>query len=336
MSRYWGERYHSYRYQKPWKKYRFWGVPIPDRWSNTLISHGCVSQKIDQFYDDQMQEALHRLQEEQAFDAVVVNYVFFSKALEVFPDTVLKVIDTHDVYTDRHKRLLENGLHPDWFFTSKAEEKRGLERADKIIAIQSREADFFSKLLRGKTAVQTVGHLFEPLDSNQIAPIQNPLRFGMLGSNNLLNVQALRWFAEKVAGDLPDNFALKLWGSVCNSIPDHPKIMKMGIVENLSTAYREADIFLNPMQWGTGLKIKTLEALSYGRLVISTPCGLEGIENAEGEGCRMEKTVEGWIRSIREIMEGKKDYTKASQSNIDYTRRYLEENRSVLQRIFSS
>ena len=336
MRSHWGEHYLSYHYCKPWRKYQLWGIPIPDRWSHTLVSRGWVSQKIDQFYDDHMQKTLCEFQIEHNFDAVVVNYVFFSKALETFPDTVLKVIDTHDVYTDRHKRLLENDLRPDWFFTSREEEKKGLERADKVIAIQSREADFFSKLLGRETGVETVGHLFDPPGKSQIVPVQNPLRFGMLGSNNLLNVQALRWFMEKVAGNLPDDFTLKLWGSVCDSIPDHPKIRKMGIVENLATAYQEADVFLNPMQWGTGLKIKTLEALSYGRLVISTPCGLEGIDDAESEGCWMEKTAEGWIRRIRGMLDGKKDYSSASQSNLDYTRQYLEENRSALRRIFNT
>ena len=336
MQQYWSERYIPYQYHKPWKKYRLCGIPVPDRWHHSLLSRGWLSQKIDQFYDDFMQGALQESHRLHRFDAVVVNYVFFSKALEVFPDTVLKVIDTHDVYTDRHKRLLENGLYPDWFFTSRAEEKKGLERADKVIAIQPREADFFSKLLHKKTAVETVGHLFAPPEKNQIAPIRAPLRFGMLSSNNLLNVQALNWFEEKVAEHLPDDFSLKLWGSVCDSIPDHPKIRKLGIVENLATAYQEADVFLNPMQWGTGLKIKTLEALSYGRLVVSTPCGLEGIEDAEGDGCWMEKTVDGWIERIRGLVSAKKDYSSASQSNIDYTRQYLEENRSVLQKIFSS
>ena len=283
-----------------------------------------------------MQHALRDLQLIHQFDAVVVNYVFFSKALRAFPDKVLKVIDTHDVYTDRHKKLLQHGLEPEWFFTSKGEEKKGLTRADRVIAIQPREAKFFSQLLGDKAAIDTVGHLFDPPSDEQIAPIPSPLRFGMLGSNNLLNVQALQWFTENVMPALPEDFRLTLWGSVGNAVPDHPKVRKMGIVEDLVSAYREADVFLNPMQWGTGLKIKTLEALSYGRLVISTPCGLEGMEDAINEGCWMETHADAWIQRIQDLMHTTRDYTPASQANIDYTRRYLEENRAMLKQIFDS
>lgn len=336
MQQYWGEHYVPFHYRKPWKKYQLWGIPIPDRWSHTLVSRGWVSQKIDQFYDDHMQEALRKLHRLHRFDAVVVNYAFFSKALKTFPDNVLKVIDTHDVYTNRHKKLLESGLRPEWFFTSRSEEKKGLVRADHVIAIQSKEANFFNTLVGNQAEVDTVGHLFDPPEKSRIAPIHDLLRFGMLGSDNLLNRQAVMWFLEKVMPALPKDFHLTLWGSVGDSVPDHPQIRKMGMVADIASIYREADVFLNPMQWGTGLKIKTLEALSYGRLVISTPCGMEGIEDAEGEACWMETDAEAWVQHISSLMNGEQDYTSASQANIEYTERYLEENRSALRKIFNS
>lgn len=334
MRQYWGNHYISYSYRKPWKKYRLLNIPIPDRIHHYFLNRGWISQRIDQFFDEHIQQVSKQLQQTHKFDAVVVNYVFFSKALNYFPDNVLKIIDTHDVYTDRHKRLLKTGLRPEWFFTSRTEEEKGLKRANRVIAIQSKEARIFDEILSRKTEVITVGHLFDPPAEHMINPIQDPLRFGIIASNNLLNAQALDWLIENVLEELPDSFTLKVWGSVCESIPSHPKLRKMGVVENITSAYQEADVFINPMQWGTGLKIKTLEALSYGRLIISTTCGMEGIEGAESEGCWVENEKTGWIRRINELISSTRDYSNALRSNILYTNEYLNENKNNLRQLF--
>jgi glycosyltransferase involved in cell wall biosynthesis len=39
---------------------------------------------------------------------------------------------------------------------------------------------------------------------------------------------------------------------------------------------------INPVSVGTGLKIKTVEALAFGKAVITTRCGAEGLESGAG------------------------------------------------------
>ena len=91
---------------------------------------------IDDWYDNRVSDYVDKLCETWSFDVCVVNYVWFSKVLDVLPEQTYKVIDTHDVFGDRHIVAKEAGLEPVWFYTTKELEAYALERADLVLAIQ--------------------------------------------------------------------------------------------------------------------------------------------------------------------------------------------------------
>lgn len=55
-----------------------------------------------------------------------------------------------------------------------------------------------------------------------------------------------------------------------------------GRVQDLAPAYARADAAVVPLRTGGGTRIKILEAFAYGRPVISTPVGIEGINAVDG------------------------------------------------------
>ena len=80
-------------------------------------------------------EGLHAV---RGYTAVLVNYVWMSRVLDGLHD-VVKVIDTHDIFADRHLTSLAAGHVPQWFYTTRAEEDRGLSRADLVVGITANE-----------------------------------------------------------------------------------------------------------------------------------------------------------------------------------------------------
>ena len=52
-------------------------------------------------------------------DAVLVHYVWMSRVLEGIGGGALRVLDTHDLFGDRHLAAREQGLDPSWFFTTR-------------------------------------------------------------------------------------------------------------------------------------------------------------------------------------------------------------------------
>ncbi len=69
-------------------------------------------------------------------------------------------------------------------------------------------------------------------------------------------------------------------------------IVYPGFVEDISEYFKAADIFLNPIMTGGGVKTKAIEAIAYGCKVISTQFGAMGIE-AEVCGDQLVKLEDG-------------------------------------------
>ena len=240
---------------------------------------------IDDWYDPRLGEYALQLHNRWNFDVVWVNYVWFSAVLDSLPDSVYKIIDTHDVFGDRHLRFTEIGLEPEWFYTTIEEERFGLARAHLALAIQSEEETYFNNLLKAtKTQVATFGFVIPPRFSNQIQSGEKPA-IGYLGSGNPFNVSSLTDFAATLqrSPEVLQNYRFILAGTICDKIKELPPFEIMGRIDDLDDFYMNVDIVINPMNSGTGLKIKTLEALSYGAAFVGTESAFVGIpiERAE-------------------------------------------------------
>ncbi|CAL1240545.1 glycosyltransferase [Candidatus Methylocalor cossyra] len=235
---------------------------------------------IDDWYDPRAGELVAELHRRWRYQAVVVNYVWFSAVLEALPNDVLKLIDTHDVFGDRHLRAIEAGMRPEWFYTSIAEEARGLRRADIVVAIQDQEQRYFESL--GLARVETIG--FIAPERTVPARRREKPAVGYIGSGNPWNVHAFRSLVRALGArpELAERAEFVAAGPICDQVKDDPGPFRLlGILDKVEEFYAAVDIALNPMIGGTGLKIKTLEALAFGKGVLSTRDGFVGIPTTE-------------------------------------------------------
>jgi succinoglycan biosynthesis protein ExoO len=95
------------------------------------------------------------------------------------------------------------------------------------------------------------------------------------------NVVGLRAFLEQVwpriLQAVPDA-RLCVCGSVCEAFRRPVAGASFeGRVDSLDPYYRRAAVVINPVPYGTGLKIKSVEALAYGRYLICTEAGAKGL-----------------------------------------------------------
>jgi glycosyltransferase involved in cell wall biosynthesis len=72
-------------------------------------------------------------------------------------------------------------------------------------------------------------------------------------------------------------------------------------VEDLADLYRRADFVVAPIFSGGGMKVKTAEALSYGKTVVGTPEALRGYEVTEGREAFIRKDADGFVEAIRSL-----------------------------------
>jgi glycosyltransferase involved in cell wall biosynthesis len=238
---------------------------------------------VDDWYDAGLTPQLVALHAEYGFDAVCVEYVFMSKALEAFPAGVVKILDTHDRFADRHLHFLRAGKQPEWFSTTPEDERCGLSRADVVLAIQDSEAALFTSALRGQARVLTVGHL---LDMSQSVLLAGLPRAVFVASANSINVDGANAFITEVLplirAEIAD-FEFWLAGDVCLLALDAPGVHKLGRVNSVAQTYAQGALAVNPVRMGTGLNIKTMECLALGVPLVATASGSRGLENLRGQ-----------------------------------------------------
>lgn len=252
---------------------------------------------IDDWCPDELCAFVKDLVRTHRYDAVIVNYVWMSRVL-VGLDIPCKVIDTHDLFSDRHKILEQNDLDPRWFFTSVEEERKGFERADIVIGIQENESARI-RAMQG-TEVVTAGHVIAPNFLLGPRKADAFFLFGYLGSANPWNVRSVRELDAALAADAGEPLGWVLAGTICRR-DQHLKSSpyRMGLVDTLADFYRNVDCVINPMIGGTGLKIKTVEALSFGNPVIGTRDAFEGMPTNNALHA---------LATVEDMVEAMKDY----------------------------
>ena len=224
-------------------------------------------------------------------NSILIQYIKLAYLLDSLSNNqsedIQTIVDTHDVLHLRAEQFRQRGL-AHWIELTREEEASQLKKFDSILAIQPSEAKIFAELAPDSETI-ICGH-GASTDATSIfaMPARNssqPIRIGYLASNNAANGLAIENFIEQVWPDLSkSNFELVVAGSVCNWLEDNNEFdghfegaNMLGHVEELSDFYDQVDVVINPVEFGTGLKIKNCEAISFGKPLLTTPHGFEGM-----------------------------------------------------------
>ena len=78
--------------------------------SSAIQSH----HSIDEWWDDSIGKTLEWLFKTNSFDIFLVNYTWLSRAFTYAPPNTLKILDTHDRFSDRREMLEGNGIAPEF------------------------------------------------------------------------------------------------------------------------------------------------------------------------------------------------------------------------------
>jgi glycosyltransferase involved in cell wall biosynthesis len=331
MKEYWGEKFYRVGYEKP----------IPNKKDILVKKLKKVFNKdhlyysgVDDHYNLRLEAEIRRLKEIHRFDVVLVEYIFQSKAFLNFGDRTLKVLDTHDVMSDRHKLFLREGKKPLWYSTTRAQEGKGILRADVIIAIQENEKDHFRRLAPRKMIVN-IGHIVHLMDSFHSAPRKKML---FVGSDNPSNQYGISDFLEKIFPYLRLSFPgleLVIAGNICGKIPDGLEgVVKLGEVDDVESAYELSDIVINPLTVGPGLKIKMIEAMGLSKAVISSDVGADGIVG-RGKSYLPAETSSDYTDQLKKLFEDNGFYTSVCTSARKQAEAYNRQNSDRLTQVFN-
>ena len=219
------------------------------------------------------------------------------------------LVDTHDLLSERHRQFqLHNFEH--WIRITPEEETEVLQQFDTVIAIQNEEQAAFQKMVQSEAKVIVAGyptHVAAPVSLKKTLNAEYTL--GYFGSDNPSNTQAITWFLKEVWPKLVASYPqanMLIAGAVCNSLQASTATANVSFqhqVEDIRSLYEKFQIAINPVQFGTGLKIKNQEALAFGKPLIVSRQGAAGMNPPVGavpfivaDGAEaMLQAILGWV-----------------------------------------
>jgi SAM-dependent methyltransferase len=249
-----------------------------------------------QFCHDVLIAVLRHLGARLGACVVLAQYVFMTRALPLLSQHAVTIVDTHDVFSSRREKVLRFGVTD--LCLTEDDERRCLERADIVLAIQDGEREALSALVPSRVVV-TAGVDFDVCDPGS----PTGLDVLVVASGNAINVKGLR------------DFLCFAWPSIRRAVPgarllvagrvaelartDDPQVEWLGVVPDTTALYRRARVAINPCAAGTGLKVKTVEALSRLRPVVAWPNGIDGLEPGLAARCLR---AEDWFTFARQVV----------------------------------
>jgi hypothetical protein len=273
-------------------------------------------------------EAFHHFEQHFCHDALIgilsdiarqdsnavyhINYGFMTRFLQHLPRKAISFVDTIDIFSHKTTQVRNYGI-PDVIVTSE-EEDRMLRRADAVIAIHNNDAQALRRLVPGKTVIN-VGVDFPPTDVGPPSRAPNILLVAHLNQMNIKGVRDFLRFAWPLVKTAIPDTQFVVVGKVGQAITSGDRQVKIvGVVDSLEPYYRDARMVVNPAVAGTGLKIKTLEAIAYFRPVVAWPNGVDGIPPGARGLCRV---AENWHDFAEQTIALLKDGEQSTGPGLD-------------------
>lgn len=297
--------------------------------------------EFDSWYQNGVGEKIAELCKIYKVDVVICTYVMYSKLLEFVPDNILKIIDTHDKMSDRHLNLIKNNIPDEFFSCTKEDEAKYLNRADIVWSRRDEETQYFNFIM-GNHKTITVSHFDEPnfLKKN----IDKIKTIGFLASDNNVNARMVIDFAEEL---LKHNEFLKtdmevIIGGDVKKILDrnenflkkiqHSPIKLVGRFEKLEDFYNTVDAVVVPIMFGTGINIKMIEAMSFGIPVISTKCGIKGVDSSSKY--HSANSMKELLDKIVELYNNSQDLSKLTELSKSLYIKFYKKNTKIFDKCF--
>lgn len=237
------------------------------------------------------------------YDLVHCNHFFLTPAARRLARGAPILLDTHDLQARQFALINERmpWLAPRVTYEAMlAQELDAMRGADLLLHLNAEEAAAFAALLPEKRHEL----LYPPTPPAPAGPGGPDIV--LVSSNNTGNVESLIWFLSEVAPKAP-GVRVTIAGNVDAGVRARaPELYAarrdwfLGRVADPGAVYAKARLVLLPTSAGTGLSIKTVEALSSGLPILATPQALRGMgpEVARLAGVTVAETAEAFARAL--------------------------------------
>lgn len=191
-------------------------------------------------------------------------------------------VDIEYLY-EKNRAKNENALYSISAHAVKKSEQLAVKYADYLITLNSRDSKLLKKIYNRESDLELVMSFENVISDEQLKQSATGDYMLFVGSYFGPNVDGLKWYVENVAPHVKEK--LIVVGHHMERLKEkyeRDNVQIIGTVDDLTPYYINAKAVVMPIQYGDGMKVKTAEALMYGKTVLGTTEAFEGYEIEEG------------------------------------------------------
>lgn len=289
----------------------------------SLIKGKTIS--VGYFYMKKIQQVIDQWLSDTDYDAIIcfsspmAEYVLNQSTNQLINQSTKTIMDFCDVDSDKWLQYSQRSKFP-LNLIYRIENKRLLKYEKKInksfdssVFVSQQEADLFYRLFPKAENVSViengVDHKYFSPDPRTLTPEPRTLIFtGAM--DYYANIDGVKWFCEKIFPIVKDRYPKVQFYIVGNN--PNPEIQKLGsnkcinitgFVEDIRPYYNNADICVIPLRIARGIQNKVLEAMSMGKVVVTTSAAVQSISATPGEHLLVEDNFDKFAEAVSMLLE---------------------------------
>jgi polysaccharide biosynthesis protein PslH len=303
------------------------------------------------FLSNDYRNKLIDLLEETKYDIVQLEGAYLLPYIPVIREYSKAVISfrAHNIEHEIWRRNFANESHLlkklyTWILYKRIKrfEKNHLNSYDLIVPITERDASAFMSLGNCKPAISIPTGIETGFLPAWHAPNEDVTFFFLGALDWIPNQEGLLWFIDEVwetiIQQMPD-LTLHVAGRnaprwLAEKLIDTKGIIFYGEIEDARTFMMERTVMIVPLLAGSGMRIKIIEGMSLGRVIISTSIGAEGINVQHETNILLANSKDEFFASMNQCLENKKKiveissnahtFIKSNYDNLTISRRLLD------------
>jgi len=272
---------------------------------------------VSRFYFKAFEEKLISILKEKEFEVVQLESIFLGNYIPTIRKySKAKIaVRTHNAEHLIWQRIIANetnAIKRSYLLLQatrlKKFEKRILQSVDAIIPITEVDKIYFENWgIHNSFHVSPTGVQLQQYKINhQVELSFSVFHFGSM--DWMPNEEAVLWFVnnvwEKVLQKIPQAKFYIIGRGISPKVEslNKPNVVIVGKTESAEKVYHQYSLMVVPLLSGSGMRIKMIEGMAYGKAIVSTGIGAEGIPVISGKNCLLADTPDDFAKTVIEIL----------------------------------
>ena len=237
------------------------------------------------------------------FEVVIIEYIHWSYFLNYLVEDAKLILDAHDIMSNLAGEFKKFNYNHNLHELPRKTEVDIFKIYDHVIVLCKGDYEEVNNMTAPGKAL-LCPHPVEPSSHETRDTVKN---IAYIASAYLPNDDGLNWFVQNCWSQISTRYDVNLYiyGTVGEGrlYDEKSKIFFTGFVPDIEQIYEDSDIIINPVRFGAGVKIKSIEALAHGRPLVTTTHGARGLEEKINKAFLVGNTPEEFVQRVASLID---------------------------------